>query len=138
MAIAPLAVLLSACTAGAPLPENQVKIANGIIESTVAPKDGVRSFKGIPFAQPPVGDLRWREPQPVKDWTGVRNADEFGPACMQRISPTSDYWLRAKGMSEDCLYLNVWTREVRRRETPGPGLHLRRRVPEWRRFGAPL
>ena len=109
MAIAPLAVLLSACTAGAPLPENQVKIANGIIESTVAPKDGVRSFKGIPFAQPPVGDLRWREPQPVKDWTGVRNADEFGPACMQRISPTSDYWLRAKGMSEDCLYLNVWT-----------------------------
>ncbi len=109
MAIAPLAVLLSACTAAPPLPENQVKTANGIIESTVAPKDGVRGFKGIPFAEPPVGDLRWREPQPVKDWTGVRNADEFGPACMQRISPASDYWLRSKGMSEDCLYLNVWT-----------------------------
>lgn len=109
MAIAPLAVLLAGCTVEAPLPENQVKTANGIIESTVAPKDGVRSFKGIPFAQPPVGDLRWREPQPVTDWTGVRNADAFGPACMQRISPTSDYWLRSKGMSEDCLYLNVWT-----------------------------
>jgi len=109
MAIAPLAVLLSACTAGAPLPENQVKIANGIIESTVAPKDGVRSFKGIPFAQPPVGDLRWREPQPAKNWSGVRNADRFGPGCMQRLSPNADYWFRGDGMSEDCLYLNVWT-----------------------------
>jgi para-nitrobenzyl esterase len=88
---------------------DRVKTANGILESTAAPKDGVRSFKGIPFGQPPVGDLRWREPQPVKKWSGVRNADQFGPACMQRLSPGADYWLRGKGMSEDCLYLNVWT-----------------------------
>jgi para-nitrobenzyl esterase len=88
---------------------DRVKTANGILESTAAPKDGVRSFKGIPFAQPPVGDLRWREPQPVKKWSGVRNADQFGPACMQRLSPGADYWLRGNGMSEDCLYLNVWT-----------------------------
>ena len=59
---------------------DRVKTANGILESTAAPKDGVRSFKGIPFGQPPVGDLRWREPQPVKNWTGARNADQFGPA----------------------------------------------------------
>jgi para-nitrobenzyl esterase len=88
---------------------DRVKTANGIVESTVPPKDGVRSFKGIPFAQPPVGDLRWREPQPVKDWSGTRNADTFGPTCMQRLSPNADYWFRGDGMSEDCLYLNVWT-----------------------------
>ena len=86
-----------------------MKTANGTVESTVPPKDGVRSFKGLPFAQPPVGDLRWREPQPAKNWSGVRNADKFGPACMQRLSPNADYWLRGDGMSEDCLYLNVWT-----------------------------
>src|SRR5438309_492103 len=88
---------------------DRVKIANGTLESNAAPKDGVRSFKGIPFGQPPVGELRWREPEPVKNWKGVRNADEFGPRCMQRTSPTSDYWFRSNGMSEDCLYLNVWT-----------------------------
>jgi para-nitrobenzyl esterase len=88
---------------------DRVKTANGIVESTVPPKDGVRSFKGLPFAAPPVGDLRWREPQPVKNWTGVRSADTFGPSCMQRLSPGADYWLRGDGMSEDCLYLNVWT-----------------------------
>ena len=88
---------------------DRVRIANGVLESNAAPKDGVRSFKGIPFGQPPVGDLRWREPQPVRNWSGVRNADEFGPRCMQRTSPGADYWFRSSGMSEDCLYLNVWT-----------------------------
>ena len=88
---------------------DRVKTTNGTIESTAPPRDGVRSFKGIPFAQPPVGDLRWREPQPVQNWPGVRNADKFGPTCMQRLSPNADYWFRSDGMSEDCLYLNVWT-----------------------------
>jgi para-nitrobenzyl esterase len=88
---------------------DRIKTANGLLESTAAPKDGVRAFKGIPFGQPPVGDLRWREPQPVKNWTGARNADQFGPRCMQRTSPGADYWFRSNGMSEDCLYLNVWT-----------------------------
>src|SRR5215831_7467800 len=88
---------------------DRVKIANGALESNAAAKEGVRSFKGIPFGAPPVGDFRWREPQPVKNWSGVRNADEFGPSCMQRLAPNADYWLRGKGMSEDCLYLNVWT-----------------------------
>jgi para-nitrobenzyl esterase len=88
---------------------DRVKTANGILETTSAPKDGVRSFKGIPFGQPPVGELRWVEPQPVKNWKGVRNANEFGPRCMQRTSPGADYWFRSSGMSEDCLYLNVWT-----------------------------
>jgi para-nitrobenzyl esterase len=91
------------------LAADRVKTANGILESNSAPTDGVRSFKGIPFAQPPVGDLRWREPQSVKNWAGARNADQFGPRCMQHTSPGADYWFRSNGMSEDCLYLNVWT-----------------------------
>ncbi len=86
---------------------DQVKTANGTVESTATPKDGVRSFKGIPFAAPPVGDLRWKEPQPAQNWTGVRNADQFAAHCMQRAG--GDYWFRGDGMSEDCLYLNVWT-----------------------------
>ena len=99
------------CTAAVlpALTADRIKTANGILESTSAPNDGVRNFKGIPFARPPVGDLRWREPQPVKNWTGARNADQFGPRCMQRTSPGADYWFRSNGMSEDCLYLNVWT-----------------------------
>jgi para-nitrobenzyl esterase len=100
-------LVLSAAALQPALASDRVRIANGTLESHASPKDGVRSFKGIPFAQPPVGDLRWREPQPVKRWAGVRNADEFGPRCMQ--SPGGDYWFRSSGMSEDCLYLNVWT-----------------------------
>jgi para-nitrobenzyl esterase len=107
-------IFLTALCLAAALPRaasgaDRVKIANGVIETTAEPVSGVRSFKGIPFAQPPVGDLRWREPQPVKNWTGVRNADQFGPRCMQRTGPGADYWFRSNGMSEDCLYLNVWT-----------------------------
>ena len=100
---------LCACALQSSFAADRVKIANGTLESTSAPKDGVRSFKGIPFGQPPVGDLRWREPQPVKNWKGARNADQFGPRCMQRTAPGADYWFRSNGMSEDCLYLNVWT-----------------------------
>jgi para-nitrobenzyl esterase len=102
-------VLCVLLLAGEAFAADRVRISSGVIESTTPAKDGVRSFKGIPFAQPPVGDLRWREPQPVKDWAGVRNADQFGPRCMQRTGPTADYWFRSNGMSEDCLYLNVWT-----------------------------
>jgi para-nitrobenzyl esterase len=103
------AIILCAAVVCPAAGADRVKIANGVVESTEPPTDGVRSFKGLPFAQPPVGDLRWREPQPVKNWSGVRSADKFGPACMQRLSPNADYWFRGDGMSEDCLYLNVWT-----------------------------
>jgi len=103
------AICLGTALPGAAFAADRVKTANGLIEAAAQPGSGVRSFKGIPFAQPPVGDLRWREPQPVKNWTGVRNAGQFGPRCMQRTSPTADYWFRSSGMSEDCLYLNVWT-----------------------------
>jgi para-nitrobenzyl esterase len=83
----------------------QAKTGNGIVEGVS--HSGVSVFEGIPFAQPPVGDLRWREPQPVKNWTGIRKADHFGPNPMEH--PAGDMVFRSQGMSEDCLYLNVWT-----------------------------
>lgn len=83
------------------------KTANGTLEGVAEPS-GVNAFKGIPFAQPPVGDLRWKEPMPPKNWTGVRKADQFGPRAMQ-LALFGDMNFRSNGMSEDCLYLNVWT-----------------------------
>ncbi|MGF7217434.1 para-nitrobenzyl esterase [Spirosoma lacussanchae] len=85
----------------------RVRTANGTLEGTLE-SSGIRSFKGVPFAQPPVGELRWKEPQPVKNWTDVRPATKFGPRAMQR-AVFGDMNFRSDGMSEDCLYLNVWT-----------------------------
>ena len=84
----------------------RVKIANGTLEGV--DESGIKTFKGVPFAAPPVGDLRWKEPQPVKDWPGVRKADKFGPRAMQ-LAVFGDMNFRSDGMNEDCLYLNVWT-----------------------------
>jgi para-nitrobenzyl esterase len=103
------AIFLTAALAAHLPAADLVKTENGAIEGATPATPGVRTFKGIPFAQPPVGDLRWREPLPVKNWTGVRTAGQFGPRCMQRTAPNADYWFRSNGMSEDCLYLNVWT-----------------------------
>ena len=69
---------------------------------------GIRSFKGIPYAAPPVGDLRWHDPRPVNEWQGERKADTFGPRCMQTTRLGNIDPLNPR-MSEDCLYLNVWT-----------------------------
>jgi para-nitrobenzyl esterase len=85
----------------------RVVVANGTLEGTTE-KSGVRSFKGVPFGAPPVGVNRWKPPQPVANWQGVRKADKFGPRCMQRAI-FGDMNFRSDGMSEDCLYLNVWT-----------------------------
>lgn len=86
--------------------EHKVKIANGTLSGTVE-KSGVLSFKGIPYAAPPVGNLRWKEPQPVKNWQGVLKADKFGKSPMQPAI-FGDMNFRSGGISEDCLYLNVW------------------------------
>ena len=86
---------------------NHVKIANGELEG-VTEKSGIRAFRGIPFAAPPVGDLRWKEPQPVKNWDGVRKAIKFGPRAMQK-PVFGDMGFRSDSLNEDCLYLNVWT-----------------------------
>ena len=86
---------------------DQAVTVNGTVEGVTNPATGVRSFKGIPFALPPVGDLRWREPQPAKDWTGIYKADHFGHNAMQK-KVFGDMGFRSDNMSEDCLYLNVW------------------------------
>jgi para-nitrobenzyl esterase len=101
-------LLLAAALAGSAYAQDRVKTSNGAVEGTIEQGSGIRAFKGIPFAEPPVGDLRWKPPQPVKGWTGVRKTDKFGPRCMQR-PVFSDMRFRSNGMSEDCLYLNVWT-----------------------------
>ena len=84
-----------------------VETANGTVQGVTLPS-GIHVFKGIPYAKPPVRDLRWREPQPPDNWEGVRLADRFGPQCMQQ-RVFGDMMFRSEGMSEDCLYLNVWT-----------------------------
>ena len=69
---------------------------------------GVKVFKGVPFAEPPVGELRWKAPQPVKAWRGVRDALDFGPNPMQE-NLFGDMMFGTDKTSEDCLYLNIWT-----------------------------
>ncbi len=88
--------------------DNRVMTTNGLVEGTWEPDAGLRSFKGIPFAAPPVGELRWKPPQPVANWSGVRKAHQFGPRAMQ-LAVFGDMSFRSSRMSEDCLYLNVWT-----------------------------
>jgi para-nitrobenzyl esterase len=87
--------------------DTRVKTANGIVQG-IMEVSGIRSFKGVPFAEPPVGNLRWKEPMPHQNWPGVLPADHFGPQAMQR-SIFSDMIFRSNGKSEDCLYLNIWT-----------------------------
>jgi para-nitrobenzyl esterase len=85
-----------------------LRVEGGQISGVLA--DGVRSYKGIPFAAPPTGELRWKAPQPVIAWTGVRECNAFGPECPQAPYPASSIYASApQKQSEDCLYLNVWT-----------------------------
>lgn len=93
----------------------QVKTVNGIVEGEFDVRSNIHTFKGIPYAQPPVGDLRWKEPQPVKNWTGVLETKQFGPKAVQPAI-FGDMGFRSNGMSEDCLYLNVWTPKVKTQE----------------------
>ncbi|MEO6079582.1 MAG: carboxylesterase family protein [Steroidobacteraceae bacterium] len=95
--------LLIALQAGAA--QLQVQVAQGQLEGTE--EGGMRVFRGIPFAAPPINALRWREPQPAASWSGVRKADQFGSACAQ--GQTGADGNLGPRISEDCLYLNVWT-----------------------------
>jgi para-nitrobenzyl esterase len=86
----------------------QTKIDNGTIEGNFDTKTGLQLYFGIPFAQPPVGPLRWKAPQPLDNWKGVKQTKKFGPRPVQAIV-FGDMNSRSDGLSEDCLYLNVWT-----------------------------
>ena len=81
------------------------RVESGAIEGVT--KDALTIYMGVPFAAPPLGELRWREPQPVVPWKGTRQATSFAPACMQNgVSMPGE---KPPATSEDCLYLNIWT-----------------------------
>jgi para-nitrobenzyl esterase len=104
------AFLGSGQTLGARL--DVVKVETGSLSGLVA-TGGVTAYLGIPFAAPPVGDLRWRPPQPAARWEGVRPADKFGMSCMQNQAgsrlPWTEEFMTQGPIGEDCLFLNVWT-----------------------------
>ncbi|MBN1571284.1 MAG: carboxylesterase family protein [Acidobacteria bacterium] len=108
-------VFLLSLAASAPLAaaEKTVKTTGGTISGVTNPDGSVTAFKGIPYATPPVGGLRWRAPQPAAAWNGVRKADHYGASCTQQptsaFGPFTREFLYITPASEDCLYLNVWT-----------------------------
>ena len=85
-----------------------LQIEGGQIADAAPDDSGIRVFKGIPYAAPPVGELRWKAPQPVQPWDGIRSIAEWGPRCVQS-NRLGDFDPLNKRMDEDCLYLNVWT-----------------------------
>ncbi len=99
------ALMLSA-SIGAIAQNDRATTESGQLRGVV--QNGVVSYKGVPFAAPPVGPLRWRPPQSVKPWTGVRPAIEFAPDCLQVPFPSDAAPVGAGGLNEDCLYVNVW------------------------------
>jgi para-nitrobenzyl esterase len=103
-----LAVVWYWLISAAPATET-VRIDGGLISGAVS--DGVRSYKGVPYAAPPLGDSRWKAPQPVAKWEGVRKADAFAPECMQTPydGALAIFAMPMRPLSEDCLYLNVYT-----------------------------
>lgn len=86
--------------------DGTVRIDSGAVSGVVTPTPGIVAFKGIPYAAPPVGNLRWRAPRPAAKWEGVRKMAEFGSRCVQPPSRTKPNEIQG---TEDCLYLNVWT-----------------------------
>src|SRR5256885_6450935 len=109
ISIGKLALLLSASVASVAAQEGStlhVKTEAGIVQGKM--QGSARAFLGIPYAAPPVGELRWKAPAPPATWQGVRDATKFGARCMQG-NIFSDMVFRDAGPSEDCLMLNVWT-----------------------------
>jgi para-nitrobenzyl esterase len=111
------AVAASTVTTPAAIPD-PVKTDSGLLTGETL-KSGVQVFRGIPFGAPPIGSLRWREPQPVAKWEGIREAKYWGSPCMQNPAPTRQPVNVTIDLpdspkpSEDCLYLNVWTQANR-------------------------
>lgn len=109
-AVAAATALMGLAEAAAAAPQAQV--AGGTLSGTN--EAGVSAFLGVPYAAPPTGPNRWRAPQPAAAWSGTRPADKFAASCWQGVSDkgfgpwTSEYVVHGK-VSEDCLYLNVWT-----------------------------
>jgi para-nitrobenzyl esterase len=103
-----IAAIAQMSLAGASRAAEPLHVDGGAIADVARDALGVRAFKGIPYAAPPVGGLRWKPPQAVQAWNGVRSSTEWGPRCMQS-NRLGDIDPLNKRMDEDCLYLNVWT-----------------------------
>ena len=90
-----------------------VRVTGGQVSGVPGKDPSIVAFKGIPFAAPPVGALRWRAPKPVVAWQGIKKADQFGNSCIQNIvterKPHTYEFMAHNAISEDCLYINVWT-----------------------------
>jgi len=106
----PLTLVLAIAPVTLAAIKEPVRVEQGLLSGTPGKNPDVRVYKGIPFAAPPVGDLRWKPPQTPASWKGVRQATEFAHPCMQLPYPeTSAYYSKLPPVSEDCLYLNIWT-----------------------------
>jgi para-nitrobenzyl esterase len=102
---------------------NPVTTESGLVSGLKSESSGVIAYKGIPFAAPPIGDLRWKKPQPVMGWKDVRKCEDFGPSPMQAkpvpfLVYTKEFLIPEKPVSEDCLYLNVWTKAAKGDKKP--------------------
>ena len=99
----------------APAKADPINTSGGLVSGVTLPDGAVRAYKGIPYAKPPVGNLRWRPPEPASPWSGTLAADKFGAICMQpdplggNSFFTQLFFNPMKPISEDCLTLNVWT-----------------------------
>jgi para-nitrobenzyl esterase len=98
-----------------------IKTANGSLEGVTNADKSIRIFKGIPFASPPIGDLRWKAPQAPKNWTGIRKCTEFSASPIQNkpepfLCWTEEFIAQPEPLSEDCLYLNIWTKAKKTKE----------------------
>ena len=102
-----LPLLLWSCTETPKLPANQAQTESGIVEGVYSEDNAIVVFKGVPFAAAPVGELRWKEPQPVQPWDTIRPCYEFGDDPAQP-SLFGDMNFKGPKKSEDCLYLNIW------------------------------
>jgi para-nitrobenzyl esterase len=101
-----IAALLAAMSCG--VVAGPMRVDGGLVEGVSLPS-GVRAWLGVPFAAPPVRELRWKPPQPVKPWTGVLHAERAAPMCLQALrSRTMNHYFGDEAISEDCLYLNIW------------------------------
>ncbi len=103
--------LLAACSHEADSLGAQITVSTGHL-SGVRSVDGLNQYFHIPYAKAPLGELRWRPPEPVEPWVGVREASKAGPACMQVPAQEGEFFGEAldQGMDEDCLHLNIWSR----------------------------
>jgi len=109
-------MILTACTSNPKLIGPVVETQSGLVQGVANEHGTVMAFKGIPYAAPPVGELRWKEPQPPLPWEGIRDASEFCASCMQILryshlpnGPWTEEFMVQNEVSEDCLFLNIWT-----------------------------